>query len=63
MERFIDFLASYKGSIILMLIYAIGLASATFIESKIGTEAAKMLVYYSPVFIFLAIKYGLVASL
>ena len=53
MERFIDFLASYKGSIILMLIYAIGLASATFIESKIGTEAAKMLVYYSPVFIFL----------
>ena len=53
MERFIDFLASYKGSIILMLIYAIGLASATFIESKIGTEAAKMLVYYSPIFIFL----------
>ena len=36
-----------------MLIYAIGLASATFLESKIGTEAAKMLVYYSPIFIFL----------
>lgn len=53
MERFIDFLASYKGSIILMLIYAIGLASATFVESKIGTEAAKMLIYYSPIFIFL----------
>lgn len=53
MERFINFLASYKGSIILMLIYAIGLASATFLESKIGTEAAKMLVYYSPIFIFL----------
>ena len=53
MERFIYFLASYKGSIILMLIYAIGLASATFLESKIGTEAAKMLVYYSPIFIFL----------
>src|SRR5690554_3439996 len=53
MERFINFLASYKGSIILMLIYAIGLASATFLESKIGSEAAKMLVYYSFIFIFL----------
>ena len=53
MERFFIFLASYRGSIILMLIYAIGLASATFVESKIGTEAAKMLIYYSPIFIFL----------
>lgn len=53
MERFINFLASYKGSIILMLFYAIGLASATFLESKIGTQAAKMLVYYSPIFILL----------
>ena len=54
MERFFIFLASYRGSIILMLIYAIGLASATFVESKIGTEAAKMLIYYSP-FLFSAI--------
>ncbi len=53
MERFLNFLASYKGSIILMLLYSIGLASATFVENKIGTEAAKMLIYYSPLFIFL----------
>lgn len=53
MERFFKFLASYKGSIVLMLIYSIGLATATFIEKQIGTQAAKMLIYYSPLFILL----------
>lgn len=36
-----------------MLIYSFGLASATILENKMGTEAAKMLIYYSPLFIFL----------
>lgn len=53
MDRFLRFLSSYKASIILMLVYAIGLAMATFIEKQIGTTAAKMLVYYSPLFLFL----------
>ncbi len=53
MERLLKFLSSYKGSIILMLIYSIGLATATFVEKQIGTQAAKMLIYYSPLFILL----------
>ena len=53
MEKLIQFLSSYKATILLLLIYAMGLASATFIEKQMGTGAAKMLVYYSPLFIFL----------
>ena len=53
MQRFIKFLSSYKASVILMLIYAIGLASATFVEKQFGTQTAGMLIYYSPLFIFL----------
>ncbi|HHU25380.1 MAG TPA: cytochrome c biogenesis protein CcsA [Bacteroidales bacterium] len=53
MERVFTFFSSYRGTIVLMTIYAVGLASATFIEKTMGTEAAKMLVYYSPLFIFL----------
>ena len=52
-ENLIRSLSSYKGSIVLMLIYSFGLASATILENKMGTEAAKMLIYYSPLFIFL----------
>ncbi len=37
----------------MLLIYAIGLAIATFIEKWMGAQAAKMLVYYSPLFLFL----------
>lgn len=36
-----------------MLIYAIGLATATFVEKWMGSQAAKMLIYYSPLFLFL----------
>ena len=45
-------LSSYKTSLGLMLGYALVLAIATFIEKQMGTMAAKMLVYYSPLFIF-----------
>lgn len=46
-------MSSYKGSIVLMLIYSFGLATATIVEKQLGTQAAKMLIYYSPLFILL----------
>lgn len=53
MDRLIHSLSSYKASIVLLLIYATGLATATLVEKQMSTEAAKMLIYYSPLFIFL----------
>ena len=53
MEKLIQFLSSYKATIILLLIYSVGLALATLVEKQMSSEAAKMLVYYSPLFIFL----------
>lgn len=53
MERFFKFMSSYKGSIVLMFIYSIGLATATIVEKLMSTQAAKMLIYYSPLFILL----------
>lgn len=46
-------IGSTKTTIVLLLIYAIGLALATFIEKYHGTVAAKAMIYYSPVFILL----------
>ena len=46
-------LASHVTMILLMAVYAVTLAAATFIEKAFGTPAAKMLVYYSPVFFLL----------
>ena len=53
MDKLIDTLSSYKTSIVLLLIYAAGLAMATLVEKQMNTEAAKMLIYYSPLFILL----------
>jgi len=53
MDKIIRFISSYRATILLLLIYATGLATATFVEKRMGTEAAKMLVYYSPLFLFL----------
>ncbi|MDR1919008.1 MAG: cytochrome c biogenesis protein CcsA [Tannerellaceae bacterium] len=44
---------SYYTTIVLLIIYAFGLAAATFIEKYTSTEMAKMIVYYSPVFFLL----------
>jgi cytochrome c-type biogenesis protein CcsB len=38
---------------VLLLVYAVGLATATFIEKHMGTQAAGILIYYSPLFFFL----------
>jgi cytochrome c-type biogenesis protein CcsB len=53
MDKIIRFISSYRATILLLLIYAAGLATATFVEKRMGTEAAKMLIYYSPLFLFL----------
>ncbi len=44
------FISSSVTTIVLLLIYAFGLAIATFIEKYHGTAVAKALIYYSPVF-------------
>lgn len=46
-------ISSFVTTIILLLIYAFGLAVATFIEKYHGTAAAKVMIYYSPVFFLL----------
>jgi cytochrome c-type biogenesis protein CcsB len=46
-------ISSYITSIVLLIIYVISLAAATFIEKYFGTNMAKMLVYYSPLFFLL----------
>ena len=48
-----QWLSSYKTSIVMLLVYALGLGMATFIEKYGGTDLAKSLVYYSPIFILL----------
>lgn len=47
------FISSYVTTLVLLVIYALGLAVATFIEKYYGTVAAKAMVYYSPLFFFL----------
>ncbi|MDH6534489.1 cytochrome C biogenesis protein [Parabacteroides sp. 52] len=45
--------SSYLTTIVLLVVYAVGLAVATFIEKYHGTLAAKAMVYYSPLFFLL----------
>ena len=52
-EKLSRLLSSAKTTIALLLIYATGLAAATFLEKYYGTDTAKTYVYYSPVFIFI----------
>ncbi len=46
-------LASYVTTIVLLIIYAAGLALATFIEKYHGTVAAKTIIYFNPLFFLL----------
>ena len=50
---FSGFFNSAVTTIVLMVIYAGGLALATFIEKYHGTLAAKAMIYYSPLFFLL----------
>lgn len=49
-NRFLRFLSSARTTIVLLLLYASGLAVATFIEKYQGTDMARSLVYHSPLF-------------
>lgn len=46
-------LSSSVTALVLLLVYAVVLAAATFIEKYHGTETAKILVYHSPLFFLL----------
>ncbi len=49
------FFASFKTTIVLLLVYAFIMAFATVLEKYHGSEAAKAMIYYSPFFILLQI--------
>lgn len=53
MKKLNRFLSSYLTTIILLALYASGLAAATFIEKYHGTDVAKSLIYHSLLFFFL----------
>ncbi len=52
-DKLTTFLSSYKAAILLLCIYAVMMASATVIEKYHGTDTAKALIYYSPLFVLL----------
>jgi cytochrome c-type biogenesis protein CcsB len=45
--------SSYVTTIVLLALYAISMAIATFVEKAYGTVFAKLIIYYSPLFILL----------
>ncbi len=47
------FISSYVTTIVLLIVYAAGLATATFIEKSYDTVTAKMVVYFNPLFFLL----------
>ena len=53
MKRWNSWITSMRTAIILMGMYAFGLACATFLEKYHGTAAAKAMIYYSPLFFLL----------
>ena len=53
MKRWNSWITSMRTAIVLMGIYAFGLAAATFLEKYFGTVAAKAMIYYSPLFFLL----------
>jgi cytochrome c-type biogenesis protein CcsB len=48
-----NWISSYKTSLVLLVLYAFLLATATLVEKYYGTPAALTIIYYSPLFIFL----------
>ena len=53
MEQFKKLFSSYVTMIVLLALFAISMAAATFIEKAHGTMLAKVVVYYSPLFFLL----------
>ncbi|MDR2120848.1 MAG: cytochrome c biogenesis protein CcsA [Tannerella sp.] len=52
MNQLKKFLMSPLTAVVLLSVFAAGLAAATFIESAFGTALAKVAIYYSPLFFF-----------
>lgn len=52
-EKLLRFLSSYRTTLLLLMVYAVLSALATVIEKYYGTQVAKALVYYSPLFLLL----------
>ncbi|MDR1408112.1 MAG: cytochrome c biogenesis protein CcsA [Tannerella sp.] len=55
MGQFKNIFSSYVTMIVLLGLFATGLAAATFIENAYGTTLAKVLIYYSPLFFFIQV--------
>ncbi len=55
MKKLKQILSSYKTTLILLIVYALMMAVGTFIEESMSTTAAKIIIYYSPSFIFVQI--------
>ncbi|MDR1602332.1 MAG: cytochrome c biogenesis protein CcsA [Tannerella sp.] len=55
MEQLKSIFSSYVTMIILLALFASGLAAATFIEKVYGTALAKVAIYYSPLFFFIQV--------
>ena len=53
MEQLKKLFSSYITMVVLLVVYVIGLAVATFVEKMYGTMLAKVLIYYSPLFFLL----------
>ncbi len=53
MNKILRSILSTRATIILMIIYALLLALATFVEAKMGTPTALSAIYHNPLFIFL----------
>ena len=53
-------ISSYKTTVGLLLVYALGLGAATFVEKYWGTEIAKVFIYHSP--LFFALQFFLVVN-
>ena len=52
-EKLTTFLSSYRAAIVFLSLYAVMMAAATFVERQHGTDVAKALIYYSPLFALL----------
>ena len=55
MKKIVDIVFSARATIVLLLVLAVAMGSATFVEEKYDTETAKLLIYNSKWFEFLLV--------
>ena len=65
MDQFKRIFSSYVTMVVLLVLFAISMAAATFIENAYGTTLAKVAIYYSPLFFliqfFLIVNFIMIA--